>query len=396
MTPPTDRPPTRPPPLPDVRTLPKGLREFLRTEAAGGIFLLVGALVALAWANSAWRASYDTLWSSDVDLRIGSVGFHGDLRLFVNEALMAVFFFVVGLEIKRELVAGELRTWRTAALPAIAAFGGMVVPAVLYTAFNFSGDGAAGWGVPMATDIAFAVGVLALFGSRVPSSLKLFLLTLAIVDDVGAIAVIAVFYTDVVHLDALAAAASVLILMGLMRWQKVNWMPLYFACGVVVWLAVHESGVHATIAGVVLGLLAPARPLTPRAVAAEWAHDLAADPAPGDLRAMATLARSSVSVAERLEHDLHPVSSFVIVPLFALANAGVRLEAAALDSSAARLVAVGVVVGLVVGKLAGISLFAWLAVRSGLGRLPDGATWLQLVGVAAIAGIGFTVSLFIT
>ncbi len=378
-----------------VRQLPRAIRRFLDTEAAGGVLLLAGAAAALIWANSPLRDSYASLWSTEVDLRVGTVGFRDDLRHLVNDGLMAVFFFVVGLEIKRELVVGELRTWRTAALPAFAALGGMVVPALLYVAVNAGEAGADGWGIPMATDIAFAVGVVALLGHRVPSALKLFLLTLAIVDDIGAIVVIALVYSTGVEMQALAAAAGLLVGLVLLRRAKVDWTPVYLAVGVAVWLAVYESGVHATIAGVVLGLLAPAQPLTPQSIAREWSLDLSSDPSPGELREMSELARSTVSVAERLQHDLHPLTSFVIVPAFALANAGVVLESDALSGPGAGAVAAGVVCGLVVGKLAGISLFSWLAVRTGVGRLPEGSTWGQLVGVAAIAGIGFTVSLFI-
>ncbi|HEX7276468.1 MAG TPA: Na+/H+ antiporter NhaA [Acidimicrobiales bacterium] len=319
---------------------------FLRTEAAGGLALLLATAVAMAWANSPWRAGYVTLWD-------------GDLRHVVNEGLMALFFLVVGLEIKRELVAGELRAWRTAALPAIAALGGMVVPALVYLAVTAGGPGARGWGIPMATDIAFAVGVVAVLGRRVPPSLKLFLLTLAVVDDIGAIVVIAAFYAGGVSFPALLVAAPLLAGMAGLRRAGVEWLPAYVLLGAAVWLAFYQSGVHATIAGALLGLLAP------------------------------------VAVAERLERRLHPLTSFAIVPLFALANAGIVLTADALDGPGATRIALGVVLGLVVGKLAGVTLAAWLAVRLGIGTLPDGVRWGQLVGVAAVAGIGFTVSLFV-
>ncbi len=391
---PTDPVRSTEPALP-IRQLPRPIRRFLETEAAGGVLLLLGAAVALGWANSPWRDSYTALWATEVDLRVGTIGFQDDLHHLVNDGLMALFFFVVGLEIKRELVAGELRTWRTAALPAFAAVGGMAVPALLYVAVNAGGAGADGWGIPMATDIAFAVGVVALLGDRVPPTLKLFLLTLAIVDDVGAIVVIAIFYSDGVEFDALGLAGALLVGLVLLRRAKIVWAPAYLAGSLGVWLAVYESGVHATIAGVILGLLTPARPLAPQSVAREWSLDLSTEPSPSELRMMSGLARSTVSMAERLEHDLHPLTGFVIVPLFALANAGVVFESDALSGSGAGAVAFGVVLGLVVGKLAGISLFSWLAVRAGVGRLPEGSTWGQLVGIAAIAGIGFTVSLFV-
>jgi Na+:H+ antiporter, NhaA family len=368
---------TRRPPIVGARPLlPRPIRELLRTEAAGSLVLLVAAAVALVWANSAWGDSYQRLWHTPVDLAIGSFGFTGDLRHLVNEGLMALFFFVVGLEIKRELVTGELRHWRTAALPAIAAAGGMVVPALVYLAVVSAGGGIGrrGWGIPMATDIAFAVGVVALMGRRIPRSLKLFLLTLAIVDDVGAILVIAFFYSGGISLEPLAAAALLLAAMASLRVRGVQWLPVYVLLGTGVWFACYEAGVHATIAGAVLGLLAPARPLAPAA---------------------ADLATSGVPVAERLEHLLHPLTSFLVVPLFALANAGVVVGTGALDAPGATAVALGVVLGMVAGKLVGVSLSAWVAVRLGVGTLPAGSTWPQVVGVAAVAGIGFTVSLFV-
>ena len=377
------------------RGLPKGLRHFLHTESSGGLVLLAAAAVALVWANSPAQASYHALWETEVTLELGHLARSMDLQHFVNEALMALFFFVVGLEIKRELVTGELRTWQRAALPAVAAVGGMVVPAALYLMINAGAAGSRGWGVPMATDIAFAVGVLALLGRRVPANLKIFLLTLAIVDDIGAILVIAIAYSSDVNLGALAAAAGVLLVMGTLRKFRIDWMPAFMILGTVVWLAVYESGVHATIAGVVLGLLAPARPVAPADMARQWAADLTAEPTVAELQAMTTVAKASVSVAERLQHLLHPVTSFLIIPLFALANAGVTLEGGSLDADGAVRVLAGVIVGLVLGKLVGISAFAWLAVRLGIGRMPEGLRARHVAGAAAVAGIGFTVSLFV-
>jgi NhaA family Na+:H+ antiporter len=376
--------------------MPRALRRFLDTEAAGGVVLVVVAALAVAWANSPWRAGYASLWATEVRVSVGDVERTLDLRHVVNEALMALFFFVVGLEIKRELVAGELRTWRRAALPAIAAVGGMVVPALLFAAVNTGAEGSRGWGVPMATDIAFAVGVLALLGPRIPASLKVFLLTLAIVDDIGAIIVIALVYSGDVSAAPLAAAAAALGAVVALQRARVRWLPAFLALGVFTWAAVYESGVHATIAGVVLGLLAPARPLAPSGVAREWAADLADEPTPEELREMTRLANETVSVAERLEHLLHPLTSFVIIPLFALANAGVELERSALDAPGAGRVVAGVVAGLLVGKVLGISASAWLAVRMRVGALPDGVRGAHVVGASAVAGIGFTVSLFIS
>jgi len=377
------------------RRLPRVVRQFLETEAAGGVVLLAAAVVALVWANSPWRDSYRTLWSTDLTVRLGRFALAEDLQHWVNDGLMAVFFFVVGLEIKRELVHGELRDRRAAAVPALAAVGGMIVPALVFLIVTAGSAGARGWGIPMATDIAFAVGVVALLGPRVPASMKLFLLTLAIVDDIGAIVVIAVFYTGQIQPVFLLAAAILLGAMLVLRRAGIVWMAPYVVLGGGVWLATQASGVHATIAGVVLGLLTPAHPLTTAAVASRWAGDLADEPTTGELDAVSRLARTAVSPAERLEHLLHPWTSFLIVPLFALANAGVELRSDSFDRPGAAKVTLGVVVGLVAGKTLGITGAAWLAVRSGLGRLPEGSTWPMVAGMATIAGIGFTVALFV-
>lgn len=379
-----------------ARSLPVPVRRFLHTEAAGGLVLVAAAVVAVVWANSPWHESYETFWHNVVTVQVGSFGVEMDLRHFVNDGLMTLFFLVVALEIKRELVVGDLRDRRVAALPVIAAVGGMVVPAALYLVITAGGAGSAGWGVPLATDIAFAVGVLALLGPRAPAPLKLFLLSLAIVDDVGAIVVIAVAYTD--RVDAVAVLLAIAAVAGaaLLRWARVWWMPAYAALGVLCWLAAFESGVHPTLAGVAFGLLAPARPRAPTEVAREWAEDLSDEPTAAELRQMTVMATETVSVAERLEHLLHPVTSFVIVPVFALANAGVRITGDALAGPGAAAVAAGVAVGLLVGKTVGIAGASALAVRFGLARLPDGLAWRQIVGVGAVAGIGFTVSLFIT
>ena len=376
--------------------LPRVVREFFETEIAGGIALLVAALVALVWVNSPFGDSYERLWHTELSLRMGGFAIEEDLRHWVNDTLMAIFFFVVGLEIKRELVTGELRTWRQASTPAIAAAGGMVVPALVFFALTAGGRGGNGWGIPMATDIAFALGVAALLGRRVPTGLKLFLLTLAIVDDIGAIVVIAVFYSSNVEPVALLTAAGLLGGVVALRALRVTWMPAYVLLGAAVWLAVFQSGVHATIAGVALGLLAPARPLAPASVAREWAADLDDDPTPAQVRQMTQLAQRTTSVAERLELALHPYTSLVVVPVFALANAGVVFESSALDAPGATRVALGVGLGLVFGKLLGVTLGAFVAVRLRVGALPPGVTWRHITGAAALAGIGFTVSLFIT
>jgi NhaA family Na+:H+ antiporter len=269
----------------------------------------------------------------------------------------------------------------------------MVLPALIYTAINAGGDGAAGWGIPMATDIAMAVGVLSLLGRRVAPSLKLFLLALAIVDDIGAILVIALFYSGDIHLDALALAAGIVLLVGVVRRAGVRPIAVYVLLGVGLWLAIHESGLHATLAGVILGLMAPTRPIRQRRFIDEDAlTDLSS---PEAAHETIVLAKESVSVVEYLEHLLHPWTSFVILPIFALANAGIPLSSQALSDAASSPITYGVVAGLVVGKLAGVTLFTWLAARLRIGVLPVGARWRDIVGVATLAGIGFTVSIFV-
>ena len=381
------------------RPLAKAVRPFVRfshIEAAGGIVLVVATVVALMWANSPWKAAYTSLWSTNVGFEFGSYVFNENLRHLVNDLLMAVFFFVVGMEIKRELVTGELRDRRAIALPAMAALGGMIVPAAIYLAFNAGGVGSKGWGIPMTTDIAFALGVVALLGSRVPAAVKVLLLTLAIGDDIGAIVVIAVFYTERVEFRFVLAAAVIAAVVAVMHRARVVYPPLIAVAGFALWLAVFESGVHATIAGVIMGLLTPARPAQAELEAEELVDvlqnddDIRAD----EVRATATLIRGSVSACDRLIDALHPWTSYLIVPIFALANAGIVLSTDALTSPSA--VLGGVAVALVAGKFIGVTLFSWVAVRLGFGRLPDGARWGHIMGVGAVAGIGFTVSLFIT
>jgi Na+:H+ antiporter, NhaA family len=372
------------------------LREFLATEVAGGVVLVVAAAAALVWANSPWSASYDTLWTTDLDVALGRWELHLDLRHWVNDGLMAIFFVVVALEVKRELLEGELREVRKAALPVVAAVGGMVVPAALYLAFNPSGDAARGWGIPMATDIAFALGVAALVARSLPAGLRLFLLTLAIVDDIGAIVVIAVFYSSGVAFEWLAAAVALVGGAYLLRRAGVIFPPFFVAFGAAVWLALHEAGVHPTLAGVAMGLLAPASArFDPQDVAARR-EELLDVWTPAAARRTSALARQSVSPMEWLEHGLHPWTSLGVVPLFALANAGVSLSASDVGDAVGSAVTWGVLVGLMLGKTVGITGFAWLAVRLGIAALPVGATWRHLIGTATLAGIGFTVSLFVT
>jgi NhaA family Na+:H+ antiporter len=390
---------------PVPRLVLQPLQTFLRTEEASGILLLAAAVAALLWANSPWRASYDALWHTQLTIGLGPWSLAVDLQHWVNDALMALFFLVVGLEIKRELTTGELREPKAAALPAIAALGGMIVPALLYLAINRSGEPARGWGIPMATDIAFALGVLAIVGRGLPTALKTFLLALAIVDDIGAILVIAIFYSGSISPGPLLAAAGLLVLILVLQRVQVRWTAVYVLLGVGVWLATFQSGIHATIAGVALGLTTPAVPFQrPRAVSLEAhrvADDTVDDPVPPDADAhqwlhLAGLTREAVSPLARLEHLLHPWTSYLIIPVFALANAGVSITSSSLREAVTSGVTLGVVAGLVVGKTIGVTVFTWLATKTGITRLPEDVGWGQLVGVAALAGIGFTVSLFIT
>ncbi|MBS1265340.1 MAG: Na(+)/H(+) antiporter NhaA [Acidimicrobiaceae bacterium] len=379
------------------------MMRFLGIEAAGGILLIVASMVALFWANSPWSASYHALWDTEIEMAIGDLvalehdGHPFTLGQFVNDVLMVIFFFVVGLEIKRELVTGELRRFRAALLPALAALGGMVVPALVYLVFAGGGDGSAGWGIPMATDIAFAIGVVSLLGNRVPTPLKVFLLTLAIVDDIGAILVIALFYTSSLEPGWLFLGGVAIIGVVAMARAKIRYAPLYVGLGVILWYSVLMSGVHTTIAGVIMGLLAPAVPLLEHKHASEAVGPVIAGEGDATTVKVARFHLSeTVPVTERLENLLHPVSGFFILPVFALANAGVEISGDSVANAVSSGISVGVVVGLVVGKLLGVSAFTLVAVRLGLCSLPAGATTRHVLGISAMAGIGFTVSMFIT
>jgi NhaA family Na+:H+ antiporter len=349
------------------------LQDFLQTEVAGGAVLLVAALLALVVANSGLGGTYEEFWETELEVGLGDFTIELDLRHWVNDGLMAIFFFVVSMEIKRELVAGELRDPRRAALPALAALGGMVVPAGIYIILNWGTEEFRGWGIPMATDIAFAVGLLALFSTRVPAALKTFLLTLAVVDDLGSILVIAVFYTESIDTVALGAA-GLLVLVGLGMLRSGLHRPLpYLVLGVVLWIATYESGVHATIAGVALAFLIPAH---------------IGDDAP-------VLRDTTPSLLNRLEHAIHPYSSFVIVPLFAFANAGIEFSGPEVTENLGTRLFLGIVIGLVAGKLIGITVFTWAAMKLRIGHLHPTLDLGHVVAAAAVAGIGFTVSLFI-
>ena len=383
------------------RLVVRPFQAYLDTEEAGGVLLLIAAGAALLWANL-WPGSYDGIWHTELVLSLGPWELAEDVQHWINDGLMALFFFVVGLEIKRELVVGELRDPKTAALPTVAALGGMVVPALLYAALNAGGAGSSGWGIPMATDIAFAVGVLALFGRGLPSSLRVFLLSLAIVDDIGAILVIAIFYSEGIAWPALAVAGGLIALIVLAQRANVRLTAVYVVLGIATWLAVYLSGVHATIAGVALGLVTPALPFQRPGAVSERARRVAEKTADEHEDAdahhwlgLASLSRDAVSPLARMEHALHPWTSFVIIPLFALANAGVQLGGGAIGDAMTSRVTLGILLGLVAGKILGITLFSWVAVRAGIARLPTEVGWSQVTAVAAVAGIGFTVSLFI-
>ncbi|MCH7232363.1 Na+/H+ antiporter NhaA [Glycomyces sp. L485] len=382
---------------PLARYVGRPAAEFLKIEPAGGIVLLACAAIALLWANSPWSSSYETVWGMEIAFDFGGFELHHSLKDWINDGLMAIFFFVVGMEIKSEIVTGHLRQVRNAVAPVAGALGGMVVPALIYIAFNAGGEAAHGWGIPMATDIAFAVGIVALFGNRIPSQARIFLLTLAIVDDLGAIAVIAVFYTDSLSMPWLIAAGLLLATAVVLRLLNVWSGPVYLVIGILAWVAMLESGVHATIAGVAMGLIISSRPLLDPTVAHNTAQELAQDGLTvAETERITKLVRESVPPTERLQHQFHPFSSFVVLPLFALANAGVALSGETLGAALASAATLGIAAGLVVGKFAGVLLATWIVVKAGLGRLPEGTSWLLMGGLAAVAGVGFTVALFIT
>lgn len=384
------------------------LRRLMQAGPAGGLVLLVCAAIALVWANSPWSESYHVLWATRISIGAGASAASLTLHDVVNDGLMAVFFFLVGLEIKREFLVGELATMRQAALPLVAALGGMVVPALLFVAINTGTHATRGWGVPMATDIAFALGVLALMGNRIPASLRVFLSALAIADDLGAVLVIALFYTATISWAALGAAALLLLLSIIANIVGVRASWVYALIGLALWVAVLLSGVHATVAGVLLALTIPSRRrideaafLTgARAALAEFhdahtpevtvlsrrAHQVA-------LQHLNTLADHAQTPLVRLEQGLHAPVTFGIMPLFALANAGVPLQGSSHLASSP--VAIGVAVGLFLGKPIGISLAVWASVRSGIATIPVDVSRRMLFGVACLGGIGFTMSLFI-
>lgn len=346
----------------------KIIREFYERESSTGILLMLVTIAALLLKNSSLAGVYNAFLHTPVEIRFGALQIAKPLLLWINDGLMAVFFLLVGLEVKRELLRGSLSSWSQATLPVIAAIGGMLVPALIYLGFNYREPSALhGWAIPTATDIAFALGILSLLGSRVPPSLKIFLLALAIMDDLGAIVIIALFYTADLSLVSMAiAAASLLALFALNRAGVVS-RAAYILLGAVLWVSVLKSGVHATLAGVALAFMIP---LDAREVGANY------------------------SLSEGIEHDLHPWVSFMILPLFAFVNAGIDLRGLSLGQLATP-VPLGIMLGLFIGKQAGVFLFSWAAIRLRLASLPEGSNWTQLYGIALMTGIGFTMSFFI-
>lgn len=344
------------------------IRNFLRLESAAGILLAFAALLAMSAANSPAAPWYDALLSTPVEVRIGDFGIAKPLLLWINDGLMAVFFFLIGLELKREILQGELSNPSQIVLPVIAAVGGLIIPAMIYAGLNWDNPRALkGWAIPAATDIAFAMGVLSLLGNRVPHALKVFLLTLAIADDLGAIIIIALFYTDGLSLLSLLISACAIVVLLILNRKGVMTITPYIMVGLILWVSVLKSGVHATLAGIILALFIPLRPKR----------------------------ENGKSPLEDLEHDLHPVVAFVILPLFAFANIGVSLEGVTL-TSLLNPVPLGIAAGLFIGKQLGVMAAAWMVIKIGWAKLPKGTRWVELYGVAILCGIGFTMSLFIS
>jgi len=346
-----------------AKRLISSVERFLSVEASSGIILLAAALVALVWANSPWGAAYERILHAPIGIRVGRFAFEHDVDFLINDVLMVVFFFVVGLEIKREVYVGELSGFRKAALPAFAALGGMLAPAGIYLLFNAGTPASTGWGIPMATDIAFAVGVLALLGKRVPPPLRILLLALAVIDDLGSIVVIAIFYSAGIAVAWLAVAAAGVVLILAMQRLRVRSPWAYLVPGIVIWAGTYAGGVHPTIAGVVIGLCTP-------------------------------IEHEGASPLERLQRALHGWVAFAIMPVFALANAGVRFDTARLSGDGAT-VLLGAAVGLAVGKPIGVIGLSWLAVRARVAVLPAGVRWSGILVMGLVAGIGFTMALFI-
>lgn len=393
---------------PRIRKILRPVLNFLQLEQASGLLLIAVAIVAIVWANSPLASSYFSIWTSKVSLGFGEFKIEKDFLHWINDGLMAVFFFVVGLEIKRELLIGELSSVKNAVLPAVAALGGMIFPAIIYTLMNTDGEASKGWGIPMATDIAFAIGILSILGNRVPFALKIFLTAIAIIDDLGAVIVIAVFYSSNISLMMLGFAGIVLLVLILLNFLQIKSPLVYILFGLVLWFLFLKSGVHATIAGVLLAFTIP----TKTRINGKKFYDETSD-ALAEMKERGLVKdenRISVSInevlytieencekatapAHRLEHKLHPYVAFFIMPVFALANAGVSLGG--ISGGVINGVTLGITAGLFLGKVLGVGLFSLAAVILGFGVLPTGSNIRQIVGVGFLAGIGFTMSLFI-
>ncbi|MBW9209813.1 Na+/H+ antiporter NhaA [Mumia sp. zg.B21] len=395
--------PTRPGPRPRVVVpyprLTPGLRRYFATEGGGATLLLAASTAALVWANLPGE-SYEHLWETATTLEVGSWGVHLSLHDWVNDALMAIFFLVVGLEVNRELTVGELRSFRAASVPLFAAVGGLAVPIALYLLIAPSGPDSAGWGVPMSTDTAFVIGVLALVGPRCPDQLRVFLLTLAIFDDIGAIALLGAFYADDLSIKALVLSGVLVAVLFGMRWVGIWQIPPYILVGIGLWVTVLESGLHPTLAGVLVGLSVPTRRRgredEVRRYLGFYGRALIEDLESSRSRLAVTAVRSAIPTSDRLLDALHPLSSYLIVPLFGLANAGVVLTGGAIGDAMSSPITLGVVAGLLVGKVVGVTLGAFVALRTGLGSLPGRVQYGHVVGGAFLCGIGFTIALFVS
>ena len=390
-----------------TRAIRLPVQRYIHTESIGAFVLLAMTLLALAWANSPWRESYHSLTHTYLTLDAALFSIDLSIEKWVNDGLMAIFFFVVGLEIKREIMHGQLSTLRRAALPVVAAIGGMVVPAAVYLAFNPSGEAMRGWGVPMATDIAFAMGVLAILGRRAPQELRVFLLGLAVVDDLGAIAVIAIAYTESIDFTSLAIAGALVAVMFASYRLGFGYAVVTAALSLMIWAAVLKTGIHATVAGVVIGALMPSQPNYNQREFGEEADALMAEyhtaVAAGDrdrseaiIGEMEELSQGTEAPLERLERLMHPWASYVILPIFALVNAGIDFRGAESEIRFSNSVLIGVFAGLLVGKVVGITLFPWAASKLGVVDLPENVTWTHVIGVGFVAGVGFTVAIFIS
>ncbi|SKA32648.1 sodium/proton antiporter, NhaA family [Chitinophaga eiseniae] len=387
----------------------KPVSKFIHQEFTGGIILFISVIIAIFWANSPWSESYHRLWDTGFAVGFDGQGFARPLHVWINDGLMALFFFVIGLELKREFIAGELSTIKKASLPMVAALGGMLVPALIYTAFNHDLNSSHGWGIPMATDIAFALGLLSLAGKNIPTSIKVFLSALAVADDLGAVLVIALFYTNEVAFLPLALGGVLLAVLWIGNTMGIRGTIFYLILGIIVWYCFLLSGVHATIAGVLVAFMIPARTKIDEQEYVQSVRGYAeqfekAIPQRGSLTTheqhrmiekIKQLSLDAETPLQKIENTLHPWVAFVIMPLFALANAGIHIEADFLHSLS-NPVSVGVALGLILGKFIGVLLFAWIMVKLKWANMPHLATWKHIVGVALLAGVGFTMSLFIT